>query len=73
MLADLEGEPLIVRTWRQAMHSTLAERVVVATDSREIASVLEERGAEVVMTSPLRAAEQSGLPRPHGALRVMCS
>jgi len=52
MLADLEGEPLIVRTWRQAMHSTLAERVVVATDSREIASVLEERGAEVVMTSP---------------------
>ncbi|MWV54601.1 3-deoxy-manno-octulosonate cytidylyltransferase [Chlorobium phaeovibrioides] len=52
MLADLEGEPLIVRTWRQAMRSTLAERVVVATDSRDIASVLEERGAEVVMTSP---------------------
>jgi 3-deoxy-manno-octulosonate cytidylyltransferase (CMP-KDO synthetase) len=52
MLADLQGEPLIVRTWRQAMKSRLAERVVVATDSLEIAAVLEERGAEVVMTSP---------------------
>ena len=51
MLADLCGEPLIVRTWRQALKSRFAERVVVATDSLEIASVLEERGAEVVMTS----------------------
>ncbi len=52
MLADLEGEPLIVRTWHQALKSRLAERVVVATDSLEIASVLEAYGAEVVMTSP---------------------
>jgi 3-deoxy-manno-octulosonate cytidylyltransferase (CMP-KDO synthetase) len=52
MLADLEGEPLIVRTWRQALKSRLAERVVVATDSLEIAAVLEAYGAEVVMTSP---------------------
>ena len=52
MLADLEGEPLIVRTWRQALKSRLAERVVVATDSHEIAAVLEAYGAEVVMTSP---------------------
>jgi 3-deoxy-manno-octulosonate cytidylyltransferase (CMP-KDO synthetase) len=52
MLADLEGEPLIVHTWRQALKSRLAERVVVATDSVEIAAVLEARGAEVVMTSP---------------------
>jgi len=52
MLADIEGEPLIVCTWRQALKSRLAARVVVATDSREIASVLEVCGAEVVMTSP---------------------
>ncbi len=52
MLADLEGEPLIVRTWRQALKSRLAERVVVATDSREIAAVLDSYGAEVAMTSP---------------------
>ncbi|MBZ4219244.1 MAG: 3-deoxy-manno-octulosonate cytidylyltransferase [Chlorobium sp.] len=52
MLADLEGEPLIVRTWQQALKSRLANMVVVATDSQEIATVLEARGAEVVMTSP---------------------
>ncbi len=52
MLADLEGEPLIVHTWRQAQRSRLAERVVVATDSHEIANVLDAYGAEVVMTSP---------------------
>jgi 3-deoxy-manno-octulosonate cytidylyltransferase (CMP-KDO synthetase) len=52
MLADIEGEPLIVRTWRQALKSRLAGRVVVATDSFEIATVLEACGAEVVMTSP---------------------
>ena len=52
LLADIEGEPLIVRTWRQALKSRLAERVVVATDSFEIAAVLEACGAEVVMTSP---------------------
>ncbi|MEI7934594.1 MAG: 3-deoxy-manno-octulosonate cytidylyltransferase [Chlorobiaceae bacterium] len=52
MLADIEGEPLIVCTWRQALKSRLAARVVVATESREIASVLEVYGAEVVMTSP---------------------
>ncbi|MBM3163626.1 MAG: 3-deoxy-manno-octulosonate cytidylyltransferase [Chlorobi bacterium] len=52
MLADLEGEPLIVRTWRQAMQSRYAARVVVATDSHEIAGTLEAYGAEVVMTSP---------------------
>lgn len=51
MLADLDGEPLIVRTWRQARQSRLAGRVVVATDSSEIAGVLDAYGAEVVMTS----------------------
>ena len=52
MLADIEGEPLIVHTWRQALKSRLSERVVVATDSREIADALHLKGAEVVMTSP---------------------
>lgn len=52
MLADLCGEPLIVRTWRQAMRSKLASRVVVATDSSEIAGALQAYGAEVAMTSP---------------------
>jgi 3-deoxy-manno-octulosonate cytidylyltransferase (CMP-KDO synthetase) len=51
MLADVAGVPLIVRTWRQALKSNLARRVAVATDSEEIAGVLERWGAEVVMTS----------------------
>jgi 3-deoxy-manno-octulosonate cytidylyltransferase (CMP-KDO synthetase) len=51
MLADLEGEPLIVRTYQQAMKSRYASRVVVATDSERIADVLLSHGAEVVMTS----------------------
>ncbi|NTU68178.1 MAG: 3-deoxy-manno-octulosonate cytidylyltransferase [Chlorobiaceae bacterium] len=52
MLADLDGAPLIVRTWQQAMKSKLASRVVVATDSDRIADVLRTAGAEFVMTSP---------------------
>ena len=52
MLADLEGAPLIVRTWQQAMKSKLASRVVVATDSERIAEVLRAAGADFVMTSP---------------------
>ncbi len=51
MLADLDGAPLIVRTWEQAQRSVLARRVVVATDSEEIAGVMNAAGADVVMTS----------------------
>lgn len=69
MLADLEGKPLIVRTWEQAMKSRLASKVVVATDSAKIFDVLNAEGAETVMTSPdavsgtdriAEAAEQVG-------------
>jgi 3-deoxy-manno-octulosonate cytidylyltransferase (CMP-KDO synthetase) len=52
MLADLEGSPLIVRTYQQACKSRLASRVVVATDSERIAEALHAVQAEVVMTSP---------------------
>ncbi len=51
MLVDLEGEPLIVRTFQRAKLARCAEHVVVATDSSEIAGVLQAVGAEVVMTS----------------------
>ena len=51
MLVDLEGEPLIVRTFQRAMQASCAERIVVATDSREIADVLRTVDAEVIMTS----------------------
>ncbi|ASQ91187.1 3-deoxy-manno-octulosonate cytidylyltransferase [Prosthecochloris sp. GSB1] len=51
MLVDIEGEPLIVRTFRQACKARCANQVVVATDSGEIAEVLRASGANVVMTS----------------------
>lgn len=51
MLADLEGAPLIVRTWQQARKASGVSRVVIATDSEEIAGVMNSCGAEVVMTS----------------------
>ncbi|ACF46878.1 3-deoxy-D-manno-octulosonate cytidylyltransferase [Prosthecochloris aestuarii DSM 271] len=52
MLADIEGAPLIVRTWQQAQQSSLTRQVVIATDSEEIAGVMKACGADVVMTSP---------------------
>ncbi len=51
MLVDLEGEPLIVRTFQRAKQARCTDRVVVATDSSEIADVLNGAGAEVIMTS----------------------
>lgn len=51
MLVDIEGEPLIVRTFQQACRARCANHVVVATDSGEIAEVLRASGANVVMTS----------------------
>ena len=58
-LADIGGQPMVVRVARQA---TLADigRVAVATDSREIASAVEAAGFEAVMT---RDDHQSGSDR----------
>ena len=58
MLVDLEGEPLIVRTFQRALQARCADRVVVATDSSEIASVLGAFGAEVVMTGCARCGSE---------------
>ena len=48
-LADIFGEPMIVRVWRQAMEAD-AGYVVVATDSEEIAEAVENAGGKTVMT-----------------------
>lgn len=58
MLVDLEGEPLIVRTLQRARLARCAERVIVATDSSEIAGVLKSVGAEVVMTGEARCGTE---------------
>jgi 3-deoxy-manno-octulosonate cytidylyltransferase (CMP-KDO synthetase) len=47
----LGGAPIIARVWERVIESGVAERVIVATDSDEVADALRQRGAEVAMTS----------------------
>lgn len=56
----LGGAPLVLRVWERVSGMGLADRVVVATDSEEIASVCRGAGAEVELTS---AAHPSGTDR----------
>jgi 3-deoxy-manno-octulosonate cytidylyltransferase (CMP-KDO synthetase) len=48
-LADIAGEPMIVQVWRRAMEAGIGP-VAVATDSHEIAAVVEKAGGIAVMT-----------------------
>ena len=49
-LRDLAGKALIVRVWERVQGMHVADRCVVATDSREVASAVEAAGAECVIT-----------------------
>jgi len=60
MLLAETGRTLIEHTWRAASRSSRAARVVVATDSEEIAAAVARFGGEAVMTSP---EAQSGTAR----------
>jgi 3-deoxy-manno-octulosonate cytidylyltransferase (CMP-KDO synthetase) len=48
----LAGLPLVVRVWQRVTEIGVADRVVVATDSEEVAHAAREHGADVVMTGP---------------------
>ncbi|MGE0231404.1 MAG: 3-deoxy-manno-octulosonate cytidylyltransferase [Flavobacteriaceae bacterium] len=50
-LADLSGKPMIQRVWEAAVASG-AGTVIVATDTPEIASVVEAAGGRAVLTRP---------------------
>jgi 3-deoxy-manno-octulosonate cytidylyltransferase (CMP-KDO synthetase) len=50
VLLDIEGEPLIWRTYQNARDSKGFEHIVVATNSNEVANVVIERGGDVVLT-----------------------
>lgn len=54
-LADIEGEPMIVRVWRQA-HAAEMGRVVVAADAEEICNAVRAAGGEALMTRPDHAS-----------------
>jgi len=56
----LAGLPLVVRVWQRVSSIAIADRVVIATDSDEVAGIAAASGAEVVMTS---AAHASGTER----------
>lgn len=68
-LADIAGAPMIVHVARRAEESG-AGRVVVATDSREVAEAVRVGGHEAVMT---RADHQSGSDRIFEALQTLDS
>ncbi len=62
-LADINGKPMIVHVWERAIESGVGP-VIVATDSPEIAAVVEKAGGHAVMT---RADHPSGSDRVHEA------
>lgn len=55
-LADLCGKPLIVRVWERVSASGMADGVIVATDSHEIAEACRASGARVAMTDEALAS-----------------
>ena len=63
-LADIAGLPMIVQVVRRAEESGLG-RAVVATDSKEVADIVEKHGGEAVMT---RDDHESGSDRIWEAL-----
>jgi len=60
----LRGKPLIAWTIEQAFACGLAERVIVSTDSEEVAAVAQRYGAEVPFLRPteLATAQAAKLP-----------
>jgi 3-deoxy-manno-octulosonate cytidylyltransferase (CMP-KDO synthetase) len=48
----LAGTPIAVRVWSRVSGMAVVDRVVVATESPEVAAILREAGAECVLTNP---------------------
>ena len=63
-LADIHGKPMIVHVWQRAQEAGCG-RVVVATDSDEIATAVRRAGGEAVMT---RADHINGTDRTFEAV-----
>jgi len=59
LLLDIAGRPLIEHVYRKACCAS-AQKVVIATDDRQILEVARKFGAHVILTSP---AHQSGSDR----------
>ena len=57
-LADIAGEPMIVRVWRQAMEAGDRTRLVAAAE-QEIADAIERAGGRAVLTDPAFPPERT--------------
>ncbi len=66
-LADIVGEPMIVRTWRRAVAAEIGP-VAVATDAPSIREVIEREGGRAVMT---RDDHASGSDRIAEAMEIV--
>ncbi|HTQ82280.1 MAG TPA: NTP transferase domain-containing protein, partial [Pseudolabrys sp.] len=64
-LADIGGEPMIVRVLKRAQAAGIGE-AVVATDSEAVAAAVEKAGGRAIMT---RAGHVSGSDRIFEALQ----
>jgi 3-deoxy-manno-octulosonate cytidylyltransferase (CMP-KDO synthetase) len=51
-LLPIQGKPMIQWTYENALRCKALSKVIVATDSEEIASVINEIGGETMMTDP---------------------
>lgn len=51
-LVDLDGLPMIVRTWRQCAKAVASSSIYVATDDVRIEAICGEHGIQSIMTSP---------------------
>jgi 3-deoxy-manno-octulosonate cytidylyltransferase (CMP-KDO synthetase) len=75
-LADIAGIPMILHVWRRALAAELGP-VAVATDSTEIAAVVDKAGGRAVITRPDHASgsdrifEALGMLDPARAARVI--
>ncbi|MEI7652119.1 MAG: 3-deoxy-manno-octulosonate cytidylyltransferase [Verrucomicrobiota bacterium] len=52
VLLDLGGKPVVQHVWERAKRVRQADRVVLLTDSEEVATAARAFGAEVLMTDP---------------------
>jgi len=50
-LIDLNGIPMIIRTYRQCLKAVSADKIFIATDSKLIEKVCVKEGAQVIITS----------------------
>jgi CMP-2-keto-3-deoxyoctulosonic acid synthetase len=65
MLLAETGQPSILHTVDAARRCRLADRVLVATDDREILEAVQRFGAEAVMTAP-KSHQRNGPDRRSG-------